>query len=140
MSTDPSPSTESATASAAEPSGPATEDRANGRSLNLTQQVYNSPKERAIKYALGACALISVLTTLGIATVLLVESIGFFQEVSLAEFFGDTRWTPQFADQHFGIWPLVAGMLLITMISAVRSASPVPSTSPSTRRGGCAPG
>lgn len=86
---------------------------------DLTQQVYNSPKERAIKYLLGACALVSVLTTIGIAAVLVVESIPFFQNVALTEFFGDTRWTPQFANKHFGIWALLSGTVLVTVISAV---------------------
>jgi phosphate transport system permease protein len=88
-------------------------------SEDLTQQVYDSPKEQAIKYALGACALISVLTTLGIAAVLVIESIPFFQSVPLTEFFGDTRWTPQFAEKHFGIWALLSGTLLVTAISAI---------------------
>jgi phosphate transport system permease protein len=86
---------------------------------DLRQQVYDSPKEQAIKYVLGACALISVLTTLGIAAVLIIESIPFFQEVALSEFFGDTRWTPQFAEKHFGVWALLSGTLLVTVISAV---------------------
>jgi phosphate transport system permease protein len=108
MSADSSTSTVAAT--------PATEDSA---SADLTQRVYDSPKEQAIKYALGACALISVLTTLGIAAVLLWESIAFFQEVSLVRFFTETQWTPQFADKHFGIWPLLSGTLLITGIAAL---------------------
>lgn len=86
---------------------------------SLRQQVYDSPKEKIIEYALGACALVSVLTTLGIALVLIVESIPFFQEVPLTEFFGDTRWTPQFSDKHFGIWALLSGTLLVTVISAI---------------------
>jgi len=86
---------------------------------DLRRQVYDSPKEQAIKYALGACALISVLTTLGIALVLIIESIPFFQTVALSEFFGETRWTPQFAEKHFGIWALLSGTLLVTAISAV---------------------
>lgn len=86
---------------------------------DLCQQVYDSPKEKLIEYALGACALISVLTTLGIAAVLVIESIPFFQTVALAEFFGDTQWTPQFSEKHFGIWALLAGTLLVTVISAV---------------------
>lgn len=86
---------------------------------DLRQQVYNSPKERAIKYVLGACALVSVLTTLGIAAVLIIESIPFFQTVPLTEFFGDAKWTPQFADKHFGIWALLSGTVLVTVISAV---------------------
>lgn len=86
---------------------------------NLQKQVYDSPKELAIKYVLGACALISVLTTLGIAAVLVIESIPFFQSVPLAEFFGQTEWTPQFANKNFGIWALVSGTVLVTGISAV---------------------
>ncbi len=104
------------------PPSTTTEDKADREvraSEDLTQQVYDSPKELAIKYALGACALISVLTTLGIAAVLVVESIPFFQSVPLTEFFGDTRWTPQFAEKHFGIWALLSGTLLVTVISAV---------------------
>ncbi|HKL87641.1 MAG TPA: hypothetical protein VJ884_01460, partial [Salinibacter sp.] len=110
MSTNPSPATTTA----------ADETKTDSRSADdLRQQVYNSPKERAIKYALGACALVSVLTTLGIAAVLVVESIPFFQSVALGEFFGDTRWTPQFANKHFGIWALLSGTILVTIISAV---------------------
>lgn len=86
---------------------------------DLRQQVYNSPKERAIKYVLGACALISVLTTLGIAAVLVIESIPFFRAVPLTEFFGSGEWTPQFSEKHFGIWPLLAGTVLVTVISAI---------------------
>lgn len=86
---------------------------------DLRQRVYDSPKEQAIKYALGACALISVLTTVGIAAVLVIESIPFFQTVALSEFFGDTRWTPQFAEKHFGIWALLSGTILVTAISAI---------------------
>jgi phosphate transport system permease protein len=110
MSASPSPTPTTADDAARRPSRPADD---------LRQQVYDSPKEQAIKYALGACALVSVLTTLGIAAVLIVESIPFFQSVSFAEFFGDTRWTPQFAEKHFGIWALLSGTLLVTVISAV---------------------
>lgn len=84
----------------------------------LATNVYRSPKERAIEYALGFCALVSVLTTLGIAAVLIFESANFFAEVSLVDFFTDTQWTPQFADKHFGIWPLLCGTLLVTVIAA----------------------
>jgi phosphate transport system permease protein len=111
MSTNPTPT--ATTEGADEP------DTASRPADDLRQQVYNSPKERAIKYLLGACALVSVLTTLGIAAVLVIESIPFFQSVALTEFFGDTRWTPQFANKHFGIWALLSGTILVTVISAV---------------------
>ena len=85
----------------------------------MKKNLFRSPKERAIEYALGFCALISVFTTLGIAGVLLWESLGFFAEVSLVDFFTDTQWTPQFVDKHFGIWPLLSGTLLVTVIAAL---------------------
>ncbi len=85
--------------------------------LDLSANVYRNPKERAIEVALGLCALLTVLTTLGIAAVLIYESVGFFAEVPLTEFFGSAQWTPQFVDQHYGIWPLLAGTLMITVIA-----------------------
>jgi len=121
--TDPTPTSEASTATAEGISG----DGASGgwpdtnSRMSLKANLQNSPKEQAIKYALGACALLSVLTTLGIAAVLLFESVGFFQEVGVTEFLGKTEWTPQFADKNFGIWPLVAGTVMITVISAVVS-------------------
>ncbi|BBM70152.1 phosphate ABC transporter permease subunit PstC [Rhodothermus marinus] len=77
------------------------------------------PRERLIQALLGLCALVTVFTTLGIAAILIGESVAFFRQVSLAEFFGDTKWTPQFSEQHFGIWPLLAGTLMITVIAAL---------------------
>lgn len=77
------------------------------------------PKERLIQAFLGLCALVTVFTTLSIAAILIGESLAFFQQVSLREFFGDTKWTPQFAEKHFGIWPLLAGTLMITVIAAL---------------------
>lgn len=73
--------------------------------------------ERSISSVLLLCATVSVVTTAGIIAVLVVETGGFFSEVSLAQFFGDTEWTPLFAEKHFGIWPLLAGTLLTTGIA-----------------------
>jgi phosphate transport system permease protein len=70
--------------------------------------------ERTVKYALMACAGVSVLTTVGIVVVLLVESAQFFREVSLFEFLTDTRWSPLLKPQHFGILSLFCGTLLVT--------------------------
>lgn len=70
-------------------------------------------EEGVVKTALLFFALFSVLTTLGIIYVLFQETILFFREVSFAQFFLDTRWTPLFASQRFGIWPLVNGTVLV---------------------------
>jgi phosphate transport system permease protein len=71
-----------------------------------------------------ACGALSIFVTLGIIAVLLSESFGFFREVSFGRFFGDSQWTPLFADKHFGVWPLLAGTLLTTFI-AVGVAIPI---------------
>lgn len=70
-------------------------------------------EERAVRAALLFFALVSVLTTLGIIYVLFQETFLFFQKVSFAQFFLDTRWTPLFLSKRFGIWPLVNGTVLV---------------------------
>ena len=75
--------------------------------------------EQVVRVVLLLCALVSVVTTVGIVVVLVRESAGFFAEVSLAEFFGDSQWTPLFEDKHFGIWPLLVGTLLTTLIAVL---------------------
>ena len=80
--------------------------------------------ERVAAGTLLACATVSVLTTAAIVVVLFKESFGFFRAVPLTKFFGDTQWTPLFADKHFGVWPLVTGTLLTTAI-AVAVALPL---------------
>ena len=73
--------------------------------------------ERGIEWFLRACGVLSLFTTAGIIAVLAYETVGFFQEVSLIQFLGDTEWTPLFADKHFGIWPLVGGTMLTSAIA-----------------------
>jgi len=72
-----------------------------------------------IELMLSGCASLSVLTTLGIVVVLVLESALFFKHVSLIDFLFDTQWTPLFADKHFGILPLLSGTLLISAIAIV---------------------
>ena len=76
-------------------------------------------KEWIIEKLLFASAIISVFTTLAILGVLLFEATDFFQQVSIVEFFTDTRWTPLFKPQHFGILPLVWGTILVTVIALI---------------------
>lgn len=76
-------------------------------------------KERAIGGVLFAGATLSVLTTVGIVVVLVVEAAGFFVEVSPWEFFTGTKWTPLFQPQHFGILPLLAGSVLVAVGAAL---------------------
>ncbi len=74
--------------------------------------------ESAIGLALFGCALISVLTTVGIVVVLAVEVAQFFREVSLFEFLTGTEWAPKLAHK-FGILPLFCGTMLVTAGAAL---------------------
>ena len=85
----------------------------------LAGSVSRSPGERLVGALLAACALLTVATTVSIVAVLVWESAQFFRAVSPADFFGSVTWTPQFADASFGVWPLVAGTALITVIAAL---------------------
>lgn len=83
------------------------------------QNLYRSPREQAVKYALGACAVLTIATTLGIVGILIYESIGFFTQVSVLDFLTGTTWRFAGDEQAFGVLPLLGGTLLITAIAAV---------------------
>lgn len=71
--------------------------------------------EKLVPLFLLFCAIISILTTIGIVFTLLRESITFFRDVSFSEFFLSVQWSPWTGE--FGILPLIAGTLLITVIA-----------------------
>lgn len=87
-------------------------------------RMYNSPtkrmREKAIIGSLGVAALISLLTTASIVIVLVSESIPFFREVSLTEFFNPfAEWQPLFTPVQFGVWELIAGTMNVVLWSLV---------------------
>ncbi len=88
--------------------------------LTVAQRV----KERGVHAALLACALVSILTTLGIVWVLLTESLAFFQQVSPWDFYLGTRWAPLLEPRSYGVLPLVCGTFLVAG-SALLVAIPV---------------
>lgn len=75
--------------------------------------------EEGVKGFLFACALLSILTTLGIILTLGKETFGFFQEIPLASFLFGTRWSPLLEPRAFGVLPLLSGTLLIVVGSAL---------------------
>jgi phosphate transport system permease protein len=84
---------------------------------SLEKNASEDIQENIIKAILFACALVSVLTTFEIVLIIFQEAFSFFQEVSFAQFFLDTKWTPLFAERHFGVWPLINGTFLTTAIA-----------------------
>jgi phosphate transport system permease protein len=75
--------------------------------------------EAAVHAALWLCTAASVLTTLGIVLILLVESLRFFQTVPVSEFLTGTTWSPHAKPGQFGILPLLCGTLMVTAGSAI---------------------
>ncbi|WP_138380224.1 phosphate ABC transporter permease subunit PstC [Luteithermobacter gelatinilyticus] len=86
--------------------------------------------EGIILFSLVACSVIAILTTIGIVSSLVVETMRFFDKVSVTEFLFGLQWSPQTAlraDQvgssgAFGAVPLFVGTLLITVIALVVAA------------------
>ena len=74
-------------------------------------------KERFIELVLLGCGLVAVFTTVAITLILVYESLGFFEFVSVWDFFSGTVWTPLFANPQYGILPLISGTLTITVIA-----------------------
>ncbi len=71
-------------------------------------------RERGIHAFLFLCALVTIVTTLGIVWVLIEESRQFFARVSAADFFFGSRWAPTSTDEPgFGVLPLVCGTFLV---------------------------
>lgn len=84
---------------------------------SLDKQFSDDLREKLIEAILLSCGLVSVFTTFGIVFIIFQVTFEFFQQVSLAEFFLDTKWTPLFAERHFGVWPLINGTFLTTAIA-----------------------
>jgi phosphate transport system permease protein len=62
---------------------------------------------------------LSVLTTVGIIAVLLVDATEFFSVVPITEFLTGTRFSPNLEPVTFGVLPLLLGTLLITFGAAL---------------------
>jgi phosphate transport system permease protein len=89
------------------------------RSLNVSLgEVIDPAKFTTSDRILQASALESAAIGTRVPLAEIDWSVGFL------EFFGDTQWTPAFADKRFGIWALISGTLVTTIV-AVCVAVPV---------------
>lgn len=84
---------------------------------SIEKEASDDIQDKIVEIILFSCALVSVLTTFGIVFIIFQVTFEFFQKVSFAQFFFDTKWTPLFAEQHFGIWPLINGTFMTTAIA-----------------------
>jgi len=72
--------------------------------------------ERVIERLLFLAAAVGVLTTVGIITVLALETFEFFLQVSPIEFFTGSRWSALIKPQAWGVLALISGTLLVAGI------------------------
>lgn len=75
--------------------------------------------EKIIPLLLLITAGISVLTTIGIVLTLVFETITFFKEISIVEFFTKNEWFPFAQPASYGVMPLIIGTLKITILAAI---------------------
>lgn len=94
----------------------AAKGRAEAPSLRAARRRWG---EDIIKGLLILAAFVSILTTTGIVLSLVGETITFFGEIGLADYFLGTEWTPLFAGGSFGVLPLVLGTMLISAVAMV---------------------
>jgi phosphate transport system permease protein len=90
--------------------------------LTQAQRQRQRLRERLIIGVLFLAAASSVLITLGIVTTLLYESFWFFSHVPVTTFLTDTVWTPLFDNPRYGVWPLLCGTLLSTIVALLVAA------------------
>jgi phosphate transport system permease protein len=86
---------------------------------NLSRRPFGSFGENAVKTFFLFCAFVSVVTTIGLVVVLLVQTAGFFREVQLLDFFLGLRWSPKLRPVEFGVLPLISGTLYVTTVTAL---------------------
>lgn len=73
--------------------------------------------ENGLEGFLCLCTIVSVLVTVGIILVLVFETFEFLREVPVTDFLFGTVWTPLFFNKQFGVLPLVAGTVLVSVIA-----------------------
>ncbi|WP_096390281.1 phosphate ABC transporter permease subunit PstC [Halopenitus persicus] len=78
---------------------------------------------RVVKGVFLACAVLTVLITVGIILTLFRDATTFFAQVPVTDFLTGTEWKPTQltgdGEYKFGVLPLLSGTILITVVSAV---------------------
>ena len=91
------------------------------RPLNLSGTRSRGVQETIVGAVLWTCGALSLLTTVGIVFVLIQQALVFFQQVRVLDFLFGTSWTALFKTPQYGVLPLVAGTLMITVIAMLVS-------------------
>lgn len=84
------------------------------------EQLFNDKAKIQEKIAIGIfalCAFITIVITIGIVSILIIDTVKFFGKVSIIEFLTSTKWTPLYLDKNYGILPLLVGTIVISLIA-----------------------
>jgi phosphate transport system permease protein len=65
------------------------------------------------------CALVSVITTIAIVAILILESSSFFAAVPLWTFLTGAEWSPLIEPRSFGVLPLLAGTCMVSLVATL---------------------
>ena len=76
-------------------------------------------REIVIKNLFAFLAFISVLLLGLIVMFLFREGLPIFSQVSLKQFLFGTAWYPTYTPPEYGIWPLIVGSLIVTMLASI---------------------
>ncbi|GKU81269.1 phosphate ABC transporter permease subunit PstC [Niallia sp. NCCP-28] len=79
----------------------------------------NQMLEKLMPKVLLVTAALSILTTLGILLTLIIETFTFFEKVSIIEYITSKKWYPFSEPGSFGILPLIAGTVKVTLIAGI---------------------
>ncbi len=92
---------------------------------NYEAQRFRSKWVNRIMHAVTmAFALFSIVVTVGITLILIIESFAFFNKlakegISWTQLFTETEWTPLFNPPKFGVIVIVVGTLMTTIIAMI---------------------
>ncbi|WP_281194540.1 phosphate ABC transporter permease subunit PstC [Halorubrum sp. F4] len=75
-------------------------------------------KERLYGRLIAACAVLTIVVTVGIILALSGRALSFWSQISPIAYFTGTSWSPVIA-QNYGVLPLISGTLIVTVCSAV---------------------
>jgi phosphate transport system permease protein len=85
--------------------------------FDLSGAASRRTSERIVGAVLWLCGALSLLTTVGIVSILIQQALVFFAHVPVTDFLFGTTWTALFKTPQYGVLPLVAGTLMITVIA-----------------------
>ncbi len=87
--------------------------------MATTQTLTHRVREILIKKLFALFAVLSVLLLAMIVLFLFREGLPLFKDVSLSQFLFGSFWYPTYSPPEYGIWPLIVGSVIVTVLSCL---------------------